>query len=291
MVGSNTNDDMKYVRNNLYGYGYREEQYLAPTKNMNDIEEDINDIIDVNEEQSDQIQELFQSILDIMTKYLSRDVADELYGANLSYDEITGELTLLNADGRAIGEPVIIHSGSGGIAIKSIELVHEGEHGEQGLFLKFTYETKDEEGHVQEVSIYVDVNELKDIYTAGNGIEISDAGEVSVKIPENDYISVDENGISTSGLNSVITDINEKISAVNAGEGLVVTNQGEAAFGNYNVSTVGETLFSIGNGTSDAERSNALEVKADGTVWMNIEGEYMPINQLLGMLAHETYDN
>jgi len=78
-------------------------------------------------------------------------------------------------------------------------------------------------------------------------------------------------------------------------ETLEKTNLHEVAFGEYNKSNTGEeradqTIFSIGIGTSDEDRRNALEVRKNGDVYMLIEGEFMQINNLIGMLAHETYD-
>ena len=75
---------------------------------------------------------------------------------------------------------------------------------------------------------------------------------------------------------------------------LETSNPNEAAFGQYNLSNTGEepsgqTIFSIGIGTSNDDRKNAVEVRNDGTVYMWIEGDFMPINNLLGMLAHEIY--
>lgn len=69
----------------------------------------------------------------------------------------------------------------------------------------------------------------------------------------------------------------------------------EVAFGSYNISTESndpaqKTLFSIGNGTDDTNRSNALEVKQNGDVYLWIEGEFMNINRLLAQIAHEVYD-
>ena len=79
-------------------------------------------------------------------------------------------------------------------------------------------------------------------------------------------------------------------------ETLEKKHENEVAFGTYNASHIsedasGNTIFSIGNGTSNANRSNALEVMEDGSVYMWIEGDYMNVNKLLGMLAHETYDD
>ena len=76
---------------------------------------------------------------------------------------------------------------------------------------------------------------------------------------------------------------------------LQLSNEHEVAFGEYNVSNTdtepsGQTIFSIGNGTSDSNRSNALEVRKDGSVYMWVEGGYVQINNLLAQLTNEVYD-
>ena len=76
---------------------------------------------------------------------------------------------------------------------------------------------------------------------------------------------------------------------------LVTTNDKEAALGKYNVSNTseeasGRTIFSIGNGTADDARSNALEIRENGDIYMWIEGDFIQVNDLIGMLAHEVYD-
>ena len=92
-----------------------------------------------------------------------------------------------------------------------------------------------------------------------------------------------------------IHDIKETISALTqVGLGIRTTNEHEVGFGTYNDSHTGlfdsdKTMFTIGIGTSDIDRKNGIEVRKDGSVYMWIEGEYMKINNLLAMLAHETY--
>lgn len=51
-------------------------------------------------------------------------------------------------------------------------------------------------------------------------------------------------------------------------EGLctIANNNNEHACGKYNLSTPNQTLFSIGNGTSDSDRRNAFEVTQDGNI-------------------------
>ena len=79
-------------------------------------------------------------------------------------------------------------------------------------------------------------------------------------------------------------------------ETLQKNGEHEVAFGSYNISNTGatpadRTIFSIGNGTADDARSNALEVRENGDVYMWIENDYLQINRLLAMLAHEVYDD
>ena len=72
-------------------------------------------------------------------------------------------------------------------------------------------------------------------------------------------------------------------------------NEYEVAFGKYNASSTdsepsGQTVFSVGMGTGDDDRRNALEVRNNGDVYMWIEGDYMNVNKLLAQIAHEVYD-
>lgn len=76
----------------------------------------------------------------------------------------------------------------------------------------------------------------------------------------------------------------------NMTEGVVTTNDNEAAFGTYNISHTGydnseKTIFSIGNGTSSLDRSNAFEVRKNGDIYMMVGGTYTCINQLLEKVA------
>ena len=77
---------------------------------------------------------------------------------------------------------------------------------------------------------------------------------------------------------------------------LVRNGDHEAAFGQYNISNTsqdasGRTLFSIGNGTDENNRSNAVEVRENGDMYLWIEGEFMNINKILAQIAHEVYDS
>lgn len=77
---------------------------------------------------------------------------------------------------------------------------------------------------------------------------------------------------------------------------LVKNGEHEVAFGQYNISNTsdepsGRTMFSVGIGTDNNNRSNAIEIRENGDVYMWVEGDFMNVNKLLGQIAHEVYDN
>ena len=82
------------------------------------------------------------------------------------------------------------------------------------------------------------------------------------------------------------------------GEHTKATNYAEQAIGYYNKSTYVEnkgqwkgdsesTLFSIGNGTSESDRKNALEVKQDGTVLVQKPGTKQTVKVYDGLMTAE----
>jgi len=92
-----------------------------------------------------------------------------------------------------------------------------------------------------------------------------------------------------------IHDIEETISAITQiGEGIKTSNKHEVGFGTYNQTHTGiadadKTMFSIGIGTSELDRKNGIEIRKNGDIYMWVEGEYIRINNFIGMLVHETY--
>lgn len=102
-------------------------------------------------------------------------------------------------------------------------------------------------------------------------------------------------------LNNKIDNVTSSSSAYNIdklsyqdNDTLVRSNSNEVAFGQYNVSNTntnpsGQTVFSIGIGTSESDRKNAIEVRMDGSIFMWVEGEFININKVLGQISHETY--
>ena len=76
------------------------------------------------------------------------------------------------------------------------------------------------------------------------------------------------------------------------GQHTVANNRSEHAFGEYNKSNKiddsfgneGNTLFSIGNGTSENDRKNAFEVMQNGDIYIYVKGERVCLNDILASL-------
>ena len=100
----------------------------------------------------------------------------------------------------------------------------------------------------------------------------------------------------SSGSSEEISWLLEKLGYKN-NDTLITTNEHEVAFGEWNISNTdaiepsGQTIFSIGVGTSAHGRKNAFEVRKDGSVYMWVEGDFIRINNLLAQLTNEVYDS
>ncbi len=93
---------------------------------------------------------------------------------------------------------------------------------------------------------------------------------------------------SSEGNGSLVPTNSNNIAAgtnsVAIGSNTQTTNEGELAIGEYNKSTEGMTLFSVGDGTSDENRHNIFEVDYTGFTATNgvIEGDLQAKNGIFG---------
>ena len=255
--------------------------------------------------------------------------------ASANYNEDDKKIHFFNLEGKELKNSAIDTSDFAGSAIESATYDKETKT----LTIVFS------NGDIVEINFedIVVENEF------GDGLQVVDA-VVSVKIKDNDeYLTVDSNGISSAPLKSVINEITNKIQeekqrAINAenalqtaideeeeraktveqelsdrideiasgasiekldelierlgytdNDTLVRNGEHEVAFGQYNISNTsdepsGRTIFSVGIGTDDDNRSNAIEIRENGDVYMWVEGDFMNVNKLLGQIAHEVYD-
>ena len=105
---------------------------------------------------------------------------------------------ILKKDGAQAGDKINIPKD---YLVKSATIKEATEDDPSGLpvgtkYIDFVVNTKESSG--TESHIYLNVNELVDAYTAGNGIEISGANQVSAKVVAGNGLSVDASGIKMS---------------------------------------------------------------------------------------------
>lgn len=91
----------------------------------------------------------------------------------------------LTKDGTNVGEAINIPKD---LFVESGEIVENPAGQPEGKYLKLVLQN-------QTAPVYINVADLVDAYTAGNGIDISDANEVSAKVVAANGLSVDANGI------------------------------------------------------------------------------------------------
>lgn len=86
--------------------------------------------------------------------------------------------------------------------LKSVELVAEDDKKKKGQFMKYTYINADGADTI----VYVDCSKLLAESEFKNGLALSAAGEVSVKIDTNSetFLTVSENGVKLSGVQNAI---------------------------------------------------------------------------------------
>jgi hypothetical protein len=68
------------------------------------------------------------------------------------------------------------------------------------------------------------------------------------------------------------------------GTALLTQNDGEAAFGRFN-STGANIRFSVGGGSSASDRKNLLQIDADGTIYILMNGTPVSLQECLNLLA------
>lgn len=149
--------------------------------------------------------------------------------------------------------------------VKSAEIkTSTGDGDPSGLpantkYIDFTINTYDTaSGTGTESHIYLNVEDLVDVYTAGNGIEISDTNVVSAKVVAGNGLSVGANGIamgvaSTTAAGAMSADDKTKLDGIDAGAtaNTITLNGAETKSPSFYAPTTGGTSGQhlVSNGT------------------------------------------
>lgn len=110
-------------------------------------------------------------------------LTDKFVNWKLNYDTSTNELQIvdLNNSSTVVSRvdmdrilPDVITKGF----LQEVKITNENDEGDKGLFLKLTFATALDDGNVTNASeVYINVNDLVDVYNAGTGISITQSTE------------------------------------------------------------------------------------------------------------------
>lgn len=122
-------------------------------------------------------------------------------------------------------------------------------------YIDFVINTKDNDGSVEH--LYINVTDLVDVYTQGNGISIDENNTISVKIAEDEqYITVDENGIyTTEALKTAIESAGETYTK---GDDIDITDDNKINVSLSNAITPNTTVGFV-NANTTIEAGSSLE--------------------------------
>ena len=151
-------------------------------------------------------------------------------------------------------------------SLKSVELTETNDKGAKGQFMKYTYNLDDETAEV----VYVNVSKLLHESEFKNGLQVSDSGEVSIKLDannENEFLTVSTDGVKLSGVQAAInTAKNEVIDGASAGyntlkglEDKLKDEAGKIVVLNGNVDTDGSVAKTVNDAITPLQQ-NITEV-------------------------------
>lgn len=184
-------------------------------------------------------------------------------GLELDYDPATGTFTVSNHAGTSIASTVVPTASS---VLKGVEIVEnpvdpdgDGTATLTGTFFKFTWRvTIDDAGGTEEQSSLLDVSRFFDVYTAGDGIDVT-GKVISSKVVAGGGLKVDANGLTA--------DYPSMISA-DAGNLIAAGSDGKLNAAPY-VAGSGVTVTDRTIAVKTAE-ANAVHVDADGSLALGL---------------------
>lgn len=188
----------------------------------------------------------------------------------LKYNTSTGKFDICGHDDTVVSTVTVPSSTS---ALKNAEVVKNPSGQAAGTYMEFTFTLADS----TEKKIYADLKDLIDIYTGGDGIDVSDANVVSVKTAKTQAVKVDDSGNLE----------------VNLGKGLKLTQATDGGYAKIeteidattlvstdadNITTTGSDSgvytapYTGGDGITVTGRSIAVNVVADGNQIQLVDG-------------------
>lgn len=122
------------------------------------------------------------------------------YITSVTYDSEGKTITFTNSDGTEVSSIDASDFVVDGM-LQSVDLTTADANNNEGTYLHFTFNTD-----AGTDDIYVDVKDLVDVYTAGDGIDVTDnVISVIVSSSSESYLTVGSDGLSVSGIDTIKT--------------------------------------------------------------------------------------
>ena len=228
---------------------------------------------DLDSESSDEkIQEKINEALD---ELISQDLLH-------SFDEdgkLKNEITFEVVDDEK-GNPILHLKGKDSADVATLDMsqfvvdgmLDDVEFNSETHDLIFTFNTD-----AGEKTITVDLTDLVDVYTAGNGVEVSDKGEISLKLAEDTqkFLTLDENGLKLANVDGSNIEIGV---AIHDGENKDIIDK------NANVTSVLQTIFD----TISDIKAEALSVEGDGKSIEATDDVEKPTKKIVSLKVEES---
>ena len=156
-----------------------------------------------------------------MFNYLNKNVdsASDAAFTKVVYDSDAKAIYFYNTDGNTVGTVDATDFIKDGM-LNTAELVDADAEGNEGTYLHLAWNT---DAGIDDM--YIDVASLIKVYTAGDGIDITDY-VVSVKksASSEDYLSVDEDGVAVIGIDDIKSDVATNASDIDTIESWISTS-------------------------------------------------------------------
>lgn len=156
----------------------------------------------------------------------------------ISFDELTGKLTVTGAGGRPVTSTLIPASVE---MLEAVNLVENPIGQAQGTYIHWVFKLTDE----RKQDVFLNVNKLVDIYTGGNGISVV-GGVIAPVLYPNGGLGVDAQGLYVSTNELISTDTNNML-----------------------VRGSDNKLSVIPGNILSTDANNALKTGADGKLYLN----------------------
>ena len=153
-------------------------------------------------------------------------------------------------------------------SLKSVELTTTNDKGTSGQFMKYTYNLDDKTAEV----VYVDVSKLLYESEFKNGLQLSESGEVSIKLDannENDFLTVSDGGVKLSGVRDAIATAKGEViggATTKTLKGLEDKLNTETGRINTVQETATKNATAIQSLTTDVAKANAIVVNGESNI-------------------------